>query len=66
MNIATGAVGMINTAEQANEIVASGKADLIFIAREHLRDPYFALHSAKALGVDIEVPWQYKRAFSLY
>ena len=63
VNIATGAVGMITRADQANEIVASGKADLIIIAREHLRDPYFALHSAKALGVDIEVPWQYKRAF---
>jgi len=64
VGIATGAVGMITDAKQANEIIADGKADLVVIAREHLRDPYFAIHSAKELEMDIEVPWQYKRAFN--
>lgn len=61
--IATGAVGMITEAIQANDIILNNEADLVFIAREHLRDPYFALHSAKKLGIETEIPWQYKRAF---
>jgi 2,4-dienoyl-CoA reductase-like NADH-dependent reductase (Old Yellow Enzyme family) len=60
--IMTGAVGMITTPEQAEEIVASGKADVIIIARQLLRDPYFPLHAAKALGVDVNWPVQYERA----
>lgn len=63
IGIATGAVGMITNAKQANEIIVNGQADLIVIAREHLRDPYFAIHSANELEIDIEIPWQYKRAF---
>lgn len=63
IGIATGAVGMITDAKQANEIIVNGLADLVVIAREHLRDPYFALHSAKELEMDVEIPWQYKRAF---
>ena len=46
----TGAVGMITTPQQADEIVRSGKADLVLLAREFLRDPYFALHAASASG----------------
>jgi 2,4-dienoyl-CoA reductase-like NADH-dependent reductase (Old Yellow Enzyme family) len=61
--IATGAVGMISDASHANEIIKNGQADLIVVAREHLRDPYFALHAAKALNLEVSVPWQYKRAF---
>ncbi len=61
--ILAGAVGMITEAEQANAIIANGDADLVIIAREHLRDPYFAIHSAIALRNEIEIPWQYKRAF---
>jgi 2,4-dienoyl-CoA reductase-like NADH-dependent reductase (Old Yellow Enzyme family) len=61
--IITGAVGAITEAEQANEIIASGKADLVVIAREFLRDPYFSLHAANVLGDKITVPFQYKRAF---
>ncbi|WP_312900618.1 NADH:flavin oxidoreductase/NADH oxidase [Chryseobacterium taichungense] len=61
--ILTGAVGMITEAQQADEIITSGKADLVVIAREHLRDPYFAIHAAKELGVETEIPWQYQRAF---
>ncbi|KQT16743.1 oxidoreductase [Chryseobacterium sp. Leaf404] len=61
--IATGAVGMITEAVQANDIIVNDEADLVFIAREHLRDPYFALHSAIELEIETEIPWQYKRAF---
>ena len=60
--IATGAVGLITTAPQAEEIIASGKADIVLIARESLRDPYFPLHAAKELGVEIKWPVQYERA----
>jgi 2,4-dienoyl-CoA reductase-like NADH-dependent reductase (Old Yellow Enzyme family) len=60
--ILTGAVGMITTPQQAEEIVASGKADVVVIAREFLRDPYFALHAAHALGVQVAWPVQYDRA----
>jgi 2,4-dienoyl-CoA reductase-like NADH-dependent reductase (Old Yellow Enzyme family) len=48
--ILTGAVGMITSAEQAEEILTDGKADLILLAREFLRDPYFPLHAAN-MGV---------------
>ncbi|HEX8726662.1 MAG TPA: NADH:flavin oxidoreductase/NADH oxidase [Gemmatimonadaceae bacterium] len=60
--IATGAVGMITEAQQANEILASGKADAVIMARELLRDPYWPLHAAKALGVEVPWPNQYLRA----
>lgn len=60
--ILTGAVGMITEAAQAEEILAGGKADLVIIARELLRDPYFALHAAHELGADISWPVQYARA----
>ncbi|MCR8556539.1 NADH:flavin oxidoreductase/NADH oxidase [Mucilaginibacter sp. BJC16-A38] len=61
--ILTGAVGAITEAQQANDIIASGKADLAIIAREFLRDPYFPLHAAKTLGEAAPIPFQYKRAF---
>ena len=61
--VMSGAVGMITTAEQADEIIRSGKADVVLLAREYLRDPYFALHAAKALGQKAEPPVQYARAF---
>ncbi|MET0391965.1 MAG: NADPH dehydrogenase NamA [Chitinophagaceae bacterium] len=60
--ILTGAVGLITEAEQAEAILANGQADLIFIARELLRDPYFALHAAHELEADIAWPKQYARA----
>jgi hypothetical protein len=61
--IPTGAVGIIVTSAQAEEILAQGQADLIFMARELLRDPYFPLRAASELGYD-DMPWpvQYKRA----
>ena len=58
----TGAVGLITTAIQAEEILQQGRADLIFMAREMLRDPYFVLHAAKQLDADIDWPAQYQRA----
>ena len=60
--IATGAVGFIATAAQADEIIRDGNADLVLLAREFLRDPYFPLHAAAELGRDIEWPKQYLRA----
>ncbi len=60
--IATGAVGLITEPEQAEEILQAGQADLIFIARQSLRDPYWPLHAALALGDDVAWPKQYDRA----
>lgn len=60
--ILTGAVGLITTAEQSERILQEGKADLIFMARELLRDPYFPLHAAQELGEDLKWPDQYDRA----
>jgi len=60
--IATGAVGMITEAKQAEAILVEGKADVIFLARQLLRDPYWPLHAAAELGVEIVWPKQYERA----
>jgi 2,4-dienoyl-CoA reductase-like NADH-dependent reductase (Old Yellow Enzyme family) len=61
--ILTGAVGLITDAPQAEDILQRGQADAIIIARQFLRDPYFPLHAAQALGVPPAVPIQYQRAF---
>jgi 2,4-dienoyl-CoA reductase-like NADH-dependent reductase (Old Yellow Enzyme family) len=61
--IATAAVGMITTAEQADQIIRTGQADLVFLAREFLRDPYFALHAAARLNAEVRIAPQYQRAF---
>lgn len=60
--IMTGAVGLITTPQQCEEILQSGKADMIFLARQMLRDPYFPLHAAMELNVDVKWPEQYERA----
>lgn len=60
--IATGAVGLITDAQQAETILQNGEADLIFIARELLRNPYFPLQAAKELGDEITWPKQYERS----
>jgi 2,4-dienoyl-CoA reductase-like NADH-dependent reductase (Old Yellow Enzyme family) len=60
--IPTGAVGLITTAQQAEEIVQSGAADAVLLARQFLRDPYFAAHAAGELGAEIAWPEQYARA----
>ncbi|WP_394000773.1 NADH:flavin oxidoreductase/NADH oxidase [Luteimonas sp. WGS1318] len=63
VGIATGAVGLITTPAQAERIVADGDADIVLLARELLRDPYFPRRAARALGVEIETPDQYLRAW---
>lgn len=59
----TSAVGLINAPEQAEQIIRTGQADVVMIARESLRDPYWPLHAAKTLRADIDYwPEQYLRA----
>jgi 2,4-dienoyl-CoA reductase-like NADH-dependent reductase (Old Yellow Enzyme family) len=60
--IPTAAVGMITDAAQADRIVRNGDADLVLLAREMLRDPYWPLHSAARLGNRASWPVQYLRA----
>ena len=60
--VATGAVGLITEPEQAEEIVATGQADAVFLARAVLRDPYWPLHAARRLGAETSWPVQYGRA----
>jgi 2,4-dienoyl-CoA reductase-like NADH-dependent reductase (Old Yellow Enzyme family) len=60
--IATGAVGKITSAAQADQIVRTGQADLVLLARQMLRDPYWPLHAAEELGVAMTWPPQYLRA----
>lgn len=60
--IATGAVGRITRPEQAEEILSSGQADLVFLAREMLRDPYWPIHAAQALHAPVPLPKQYLRS----
>ena len=61
--IATGAVGMITEPVQADHIVRTEQADMVFLAREMLRDPYWPRRAAHALGAKIEAPIQYGRAW---
>ena len=60
--ILTGAVGFITTAAQSESILQEDKADLVLLAKELLRNPYFALNAARELGEDVEWPVQYLRA----
>lgn len=60
--IKTGAVGLISEPQHAEEIITRGEADAVLLGREFLRDPYWPLHAAKALGVDVSYPVQYARA----
>lgn len=62
--IATGAVGLITRAAQAESIVAQGEADVVLLARELLRDPYFPHRAARELGAATHVPEQYQRAWN--
>ena len=57
--VGTAAVGMITDPHQANEIITSGAADLVFIGREELRDPYWPIHAAQALHKQPTWPIQY-------
>lgn len=60
--ILTGAVGLITDAKQADEIIQTGQADLVIMARQLLRDPYFPLRAAHELGHEVKWPVQYERA----
>jgi 2,4-dienoyl-CoA reductase-like NADH-dependent reductase (Old Yellow Enzyme family) len=60
--IAVAAVGGVTEPEQADAIVRNDRADVVAIGRELLRDPYWPLHAAHELGVDVEWPVQYRRA----
>jgi 2,4-dienoyl-CoA reductase-like NADH-dependent reductase (Old Yellow Enzyme family) len=60
--VMTGTVGMIIAPEQAEAILREEQADVVFIARELLRDPYWPLHAARTLKVDVPWPEQYQRA----
>jgi 2,4-dienoyl-CoA reductase-like NADH-dependent reductase (Old Yellow Enzyme family) len=62
-SIATGSVGMITDAVQAETILSSGQADMVFLARELLRDPYWPRRAAQELGQKIKAPVQYERAW---
>lgn len=60
--ILTGAVGLITTPQQAEDILNNGQADMILLGRELLRNPYFALQAARELGDSANWPVQYLRA----
>jgi len=60
--ILTGAVGLITESKQADDIIQQGQADLVIMAREFLRDPYFPLRAAHELGHEVKWPVQYERA----
>jgi 2,4-dienoyl-CoA reductase-like NADH-dependent reductase (Old Yellow Enzyme family) len=63
VDIRTGAVGLITEAKEAEEIITSHKADVVLLARELLRDPYWPIKAAIELGADAPIPNQYLRAF---
>ena len=60
--VPTGAVGLITSAEQAEHVLSTGQADLVLLARQILRDPYWPLHAARRLRVEVPWPKQYLRA----
>ena len=60
--IMTGAVGLITTPAEAESILQNEGADIILLARQFLRDPYFPLHAAQQLATDVAWPSQYLRA----
>jgi 2,4-dienoyl-CoA reductase-like NADH-dependent reductase (Old Yellow Enzyme family) len=61
VGIATGAVGLITEAHQAEQILVDGEADVVLLARELLRNPYWPLNAAHELGHDVKWPVQYER-----
>lgn len=63
VNIATGAVGMITSPGLAEDIVRNNRADLVFLGRELLRDPYWPRRAAKQLGFKLEPPAPYSRGW---
>jgi 2,4-dienoyl-CoA reductase-like NADH-dependent reductase (Old Yellow Enzyme family) len=61
--IPTAAIGFITAATQAEQILRTGQADMVFLARELLRDPYWPLRAARELGAPVPYPVQYERAW---
>jgi 2,4-dienoyl-CoA reductase-like NADH-dependent reductase (Old Yellow Enzyme family) len=61
-NILSGAVGMITSPEQADQIIRTEQADLVLLARQLLRDPYWPLHAGRSLRQDVAWPPQYLRS----
>lgn len=61
--IPTAAVGMITDAQQAEDIIAKGQADMAFLARALLHDAYWPIHAAEKLGAPLDVPAQYLRGY---
>ncbi|TWP53113.1 NADH:flavin oxidoreductase/NADH oxidase [Lentzea tibetensis] len=62
-DVLTGAVGLITEAQQAEQLLVDGSADLVLLGRELLRDPYWPLRAAQQLGAEVKAPKQYARAF---
>lgn len=60
--ILTGGIGFITSPEQADHIIRTGQADIVLLAREILRNPYWPMNAARVLKVDIDWPKQYERA----
>jgi 2,4-dienoyl-CoA reductase-like NADH-dependent reductase (Old Yellow Enzyme family) len=61
--VATAAVGLITEPTHADDIIRNGRADLVLLAREELRDPYWPIHATRALRQEQRVPAQYLRAY---
>ncbi len=62
ISVPVGVAGMITTPEQAESAIVAGDTDVVYVARQFLREPHFALRAAAALGGSLEWPWQYNRA----
>jgi 2,4-dienoyl-CoA reductase-like NADH-dependent reductase (Old Yellow Enzyme family) len=62
-DLQTAAVGLITDPAQADQIIRNGQADLVMLAREFLRKPYWPLHAARSLKQEVAAPLQYRRAF---
>jgi 2,4-dienoyl-CoA reductase-like NADH-dependent reductase (Old Yellow Enzyme family) len=60
--ILTGGIGFITSPEQADQIIRTSQADIVLLAREILRNPYWPLHAAKVLKAEVDWPKQYERA----
>jgi 2,4-dienoyl-CoA reductase-like NADH-dependent reductase (Old Yellow Enzyme family) len=63
VDIATGAVGLITSPVQAEQILVNADADVVLLAREMLRDPYWPMRAAQVLKAEIALPVQYERAW---
>ena len=63
LGLPTGAVGLITSAPQAEEIIANQRADLVLLGRELLRNPYWPIYAARELDAEIEIPFQYRHGF---